>query len=193
MGNKIFNLFNDINNKFSIDIDDFNRFKMMSDIRNLIKREIFNLDELETYVIRCKYGLYDRSVGSEFIDIGRILKISDSRVEVIYNKAIKKIVNYIYCINKLCYYGDNSIYSLYKIDLDILINLEKLNIIYVDDLNKLDDYELFSLLKSFKISMLYSFDEKIIDNLVSRDYFKLKNYMNREDKNKFKVIKMKVK
>lgn len=187
--NKMFNLFDDISKKFNIYLDDFNKFKMMSDIRNLVKREIFNLDELETYIIRCRCGLYDRSVGFEFIDIGNILKISANRVSIIYNNAIKKISNYIYCYNKVCYYGNSSIYTLNKIDIDILINLEKINIIYIDDLNKLDDYELFSILKSFKLSMLYSFDEEIIDHLVNRDYFKIKSYMIDKEKNKFRVLK----
>lgn len=184
-----FDLFKEIDNKYNIELNDIDKFKMIKDIRNLIKREIFNLDELETYILRCRYGMYNRSIGSEFTDIANILKCSENRIIAIYNKILKKLYTYIFCINKIHEYGNNSIYILNRLDLEILINFEKSNIIYNHDLNKLDDYELYCLLKKFRLKMLYSFDEKVINNLTNNDYYKLKNLINIPPKKKFRVIK----
>ncbi len=185
-------LFEDIESKYAIVIDDLTRRKMMLDICNLIRREVFLLDELETYIIRCKYGIYQSAIGSSEEDISQALGYSVSTVLVIFNKAMKKIYEFLCKNYKIREYGSESIYSLEKMDYDVLCWLEKNKIIFIDDLLGLEGDVAYQLFRNFRMKLMPMFDESVVSDQSIRDYIcyyeSIHEFKEKEDISNRKVL-----
>ena len=176
----IYKLFDDLEIRFGICIDEFTKRKMLYEICNLVVREVFLLSELETYIIRCYYGIYESAIGSTFSEISIAIGCNESKVKVIYIQSLKKIYDYIRRQNKIRDYGTDSIYSLNNIDYDTLELFEKNKIIYSLDLGNLSNEDIFLLFRQKNMKLFPVFEDDVVYNQTLKDYFMfLENFERR--------------
>lgn len=178
----IYKLFDDLEIKFGIRIDEFTKRKMLNEICNLVVREAFLLSELETYIIRCYYGIYENTIGSTFSEICIAIGCNESKVKVIYIQSLKKIYDYIRRQNKIREYGTDSIYSLNSIDYDTLELFEKNKIIYLSDLVGLSNEDIFLLFRRKNMKLFSVFDNDVVYSQTLKDYFTFLENFERKDR-----------
>ena len=178
----IYKLFDDLEMKFGISIDEFTKRKMLNEICNLVVREAFLLSELETYIIRCYYGIYENAIGSAFSEISIAIGCNESKVKVIYIQSLKKIYDYIRRQNKIREYGTDSIYSLNSIDYDTLELFEKNKILYLSDLVGLSNEDIFLLFRQKNMKLFPVFDNDVVYSQTLKDYFTFLENSERKDR-----------
>ncbi len=178
----IYKLFDDLEIKFDICIDEFTKRKMLNEICNLVVREAFLLSELETYIIRCYYGIYESAIGFTLSEISIAVGCNESKVKVIYIQSMKKIYNYIRRQNKIREYGTDSIYSLNSIDYDTLELFEKNKIIYLSDLVGLSNEDIFLLFRQKNMKLFPVFDNDVVYSQTLKDYFTFLENFERKDR-----------
>lgn len=187
----IYNLFNDLEIKFGIVIDEFSKRKMLNEICNLVVREVFLLNELETYVIRCYYGIYENAIGSSISDISNALGCNESKVQLIYIKSLKKIHDYIRRQDKIREYGSDSIYTLNNIDYDTLELFFKKQIIYLSDLKNISNEKIFLMFREKNMRLFPMFDEEVINSQCFKDYFMfLDSFKDKDTIDKSLILKL---
>lgn len=187
----IYKLFDDLEIKFDICIDEFTKRKMLNEICNLVVREAFLLSELETYIIRCYYGIYESAIGSTTSEISIAIGCNESKVKVIYIQSMKKIYDYIRRQNKIREYGTDSIYSLNNIDYDTLEVFEKNKIIYSSDLVNLSNEDIFLLFRKKNMKLFPVFNDDVVYHRTLKDYFMfLENFQRKDISTKPLMLKL---
>ena len=186
-------LFDDIASRYDIVIDDLTQRKMLLEICNLNNRSVFGLDELETYIIRCKYGIYYKSVGTSYEDISNLLQYSVHTVRVIYLKSLVKIYEYIQRSHKILEYGSDCIYSLMGVPYLLLEKFESRGILSIDELLSMDLCLLYDLLEEFRMYLVPVFDNSVVKSHARKDFNnildELSDYGKSVSKTKLRVVK----
>ena len=167
----IYKLFDDLEIKFGICIDEFTKRKMLNEICNLVVREAFLLSELETYIIRCCYGIYESAIGSTTSEISIAIGCNESKVKVIYIQSMKKIYDYIIRQNKIREYGTDSIYS--------------------SDLVNLSNEDIFLLFRKKNMKLFPVFNDDVVYHRTLKDYFMfLENFQRKDISTKPLILKL---
>ena len=156
---------------------------VVDDIFDLEKNIVYPLTELETFVLRKRFGILDNGKIASKVSIANIINMSPQSVSRFFSKAMLKLVYYIRSQNekdkivKMTSIDNldnidefkNMVISAFNIDTTAKNRLAKNNIITVYDLMSYSKIELRTILgeKNFEdlVNIIHSFDIYFLDEL----------------------------